>query len=110
MQLADPLDRKVNIELPVDDALVLSKGAPITLFLDSRPLSPIEGEVERVSYKPIINGRDQLIYHVSATLEESPDFLRIGLRGTARISGDRVPLAYYLFRRPLAGLRQALGV
>lgn len=110
MQLADPLDRKVNIELSVDDALVLSKGAPITLFLDSRPLSPIDGEVERVSYKPIINGRDQLIYHVSATLEESPDFLRIGLRGTARISGDRVPLAYYLFRRPLAGLRQALGV
>ncbi|QWN35867.1 HlyD family efflux transporter periplasmic adaptor subunit [Cobetia sp. 4B] len=110
MQLANPAERKVSIELPVEDALVLSQGAPVTLFLDSRPLSPIEGEVERVSYKPVVNGRDQLVYHVSATLNESPDFLRIGLRGTARVSGDRVSLAYYLFRRPLAGLRQALGV
>ncbi|BBO56882.1 efflux RND transporter periplasmic adaptor subunit [Cobetia sp. AM6] len=110
MQLADPDERKVSIELPVEDALVLFEGAPVTLFLDSRPLSPIEGQVERVSYKPVLNGRDQLVYHVSAALDESPDFLRIGLRGTARVSGERVPLAYYLFRRPLAGLRQALGV
>ena len=35
---------------------------------------------------------------------------RIGLRGTAKILGDRVPLALYLFRRPLALLRQSLGI
>lgn len=110
MQLADPGERKIRIDLPVDDALVLEAGAPVTLFLDSRPLSPVEASVDRVAYKPVVNGRDQLVYHVSAEFEESPDFLRIGLRGTARVSGDRVPLAYYLFRRPLAGLRQSLGI
>ena len=34
---------------------------------------------------------------------------RIGLRGTARIEGDEVPLFLYLFRRPIAVLRQAVG-
>lgn len=110
MQLADPDKRKVRVDLPVDDALVLEAGAPVTLFLDSRPLSPVEGKVTRVAYQPVVNDRNQLVYHVSARLDESPDFLRIGLRGTARISGDRVPLAYYLFRRPIAGLRQTLGI
>lgn len=110
MQLADPEQRRVRVELPVDDSLVLTAGAPVRLFLDSRPLSPVEGHVDRVTYRPVVNDRDQLVYHVSVALDEAPDFLRIGLRGTARMSGDRVPLAYYLFRRPLAGLRQSVGI
>jgi hypothetical protein len=35
---------------------------------------------------------------------------RIGLRGTAQISGEQVSLGFYLFRRPIAGLRQYLGM
>ena len=35
--------------------------------------------------------------------------VRIGLRGTAKIYGDRVLLGYYLFRRPLATLRGWTG-
>lgn len=110
MELANPASREVRIELPVDDAIVLEGGAPIRLFLDSRPLSPVDGRIERVSYKPEVNARDQLVYKVTATLTEDRDYLRIGLRGTAKVSGDRVPLAYYLLRRPITALRQTFGL
>lgn len=109
MQLAAPAHREVRIELPVDDALLLSAGAPIKLFLDSHPLSPVAGQVVRMSYKPQNNGRQQMVYRVTARLGEQRDWLRIGLRGTAKISGGRVPLIYYLLRRPLAALRQTIG-
>lgn len=34
---------------------------------------------------------------------------RIGSRGTARVYGRWVPLAYALFHRPIASLRQFFG-
>ena len=34
---------------------------------------------------------------------------RLGLRGTARLEGRRVLLAYWLFRRPISALRQFIG-
>ena len=34
---------------------------------------------------------------------------RIGLHGTAKIYGHPVPLAFYLFRRPIASARRMLG-
>jgi hypothetical protein len=35
---------------------------------------------------------------------------RIGLKGTAKVSGRYVPLAYWVFRKPLALARQLLGL
>lgn len=110
MQLADPASREVRVQLPVDDAIVLEAGAPMKLFLDSRPLQPIDGQVRRVSYKPEVTPRDQMVYRVIARLDEERDYLRIGLRGTAKVSGARVPLGYYIFRRPITALRQTVGI
>tara|TARA_B100001079_G_scaffold225734_1_gene202971 strand:+ start:142 stop:1482 length:1341 start_codon:yes stop_codon:yes gene_type:complete len=109
MQLAEPSRREVRIDLSVDDALLLSEDAPMKLFLDSHPLSPVAGRIVRVSYKPVVDDHDKLVYHVTARLTGERDWLRIGLRGTAKISGSRVPLVYYLLRRPIAALRQTIG-
>ncbi len=35
---------------------------------------------------------------------------RLGARGTAQLFGDRVPLGFYLFRRPISALRQRIGL
>ena len=35
---------------------------------------------------------------------------RIGLRGTARITGEKAALGYYLFRRPIAAVREWTGL
>ena len=57
-----------------------------------------------------ITGPDgTLAYVVRAALVPGHNFPRIGLRGTAKIYGERVTLFYYLARRPLAAARQFLG-
>jgi len=110
LQLADPAARKLRIDLPVEDGLVLEAGAPLRLFLDAHPLDPVAGEVERVAYRPVVSEQDRMVYRVTGRLTEDRPYLRIGLRGTARISGPRVALAYYLFRRPVTAVRQMVGL
>ena len=53
---------------------------------------------------------DKLAYRIYAELEEPPQGMRLGIRGTAQIYGDRVFLGYSLFRKPIALMRQKFGL
>ena len=48
-------------------------------------------------------------YVLRGHLEGDPKRARIGLRGTARVSGDWTVLGYLLLRRPFAALREWCG-
>ena len=53
---------------------------------------------------------NELSFAVSARLENETEYTpRIGSRGTAQIYGENVSLGFYLFRRPLAAVRQWMG-
>ena len=82
--------------------------------MDSDPLNPIKAEIIRRSYyaksDDANNMAYQLIAHSSAEEKNiSPANQRIGLRGTAQVYGKKVPLALFLFRKPLSALRQYFG-
>ena len=109
MEIGDPDNIELKIELPVSDAISLRNGSVVALFLDGNPLNSIEGEITRTNYRPTLTADRQLVYVIHAKL--AGDALRrIGLRGVARVSADMVPLWFYLFRRPVSGLRQRLGL
>ncbi|PJE39347.1 MAG: HlyD family secretion protein [Pseudomonas sp.] len=108
MQIADPAQAELRIELPVGDAIALGAGAEVALFLDSDPLNRHDARLERAAYEAQATAAGQLAYRLDATFAEAAP--RIGLRGTAKLFGARAPLAYYLLRRPLAALRQGLGL
>jgi multidrug resistance efflux pump len=111
LDVADPGRVRMEADLPVGSALVTQPGVPVRLFLDDDPLAPLSGVLESVGYRPRVTDQGVAAYRVLASLEwpEGAPPPRIGLTGTARIQGERVPLALYLFRRPLAVLRQRLG-
>lgn len=108
MEIADPHQAELRIELPVGDAIALEPGAQVVLFLDSDPLQRYQARLERSAYEAQATAGGQLAYRLDAGFETAPP--RIGLRGTAKIFGDRAPLALYLLRKPLAGLRQSVGL
>ena len=47
---------------------------------------------------------------IKAKLLDATHPPRIGLKGTAKVFGERVSLFYYLLRRPLAAARQFVGL
>lgn len=108
MEIADPNQAELRIELAVGDAIELASGAQVALFLDSDPLHRHVAWLERSAYEAQLTAAGQLAYRLDARFDASAP--RIGLRGTAKIFGDRAPLALYLLRRPLAGLRQSVGL
>jgi hypothetical protein len=61
-----------------------------------------------VSYDALQRPDGSYAYRVRARLDGVTEH-RVGLKGTARLSGDWVPLAYWMLRRPLALIRQTLG-
>ena len=111
MQVADPTHIEVAIEVDVGDAIVLKPGARVKIFLDSDPLFPREAKVEFADYQARITPGSALAFHVVARLTDTDaDIPRLGARGTAQLYGEDVPLALYLFRRPLSALRQWIGL
>ncbi|MBM7059657.1 HlyD family efflux transporter periplasmic adaptor subunit [Pseudomonas sp. UL073] len=108
MEIADPQQAELRIDLAVNNVIHLEPDAEVLLFLDSDPLHRHPARLLRSAYEaqPVAGG--QLAYRLDARFSEAPP--RIGLRGTAKLFGDRAPLILYLLRRPLAALRQTVGL
>ncbi len=108
LEIADPDQAALRIDLAVADALDFKPGTEVALFLDSDPLKRHPARLERLGYEAQPNAAGQLAYRLDAKFSEAAP--RIGLRGTAKLYGERGPLLVYLLRRPLAALRQGLGL
>ncbi|QLF95089.1 HlyD family efflux transporter periplasmic adaptor subunit [Pseudomonas sp. ABC1] len=109
MQVADPHDVRLEINLPVGDAIELENGSDVRLFLNSQPGSPLLATLDRQGYRasPVLDG--SMAYRLMATFADDDPRLRVGLKGTAKLYGQRTLLFNYLMRRPLAALRVYLG-
>lgn len=108
LKLAQPADQEVEAWLAVADAVDLPPGAPMALHLASRPGPPVPAKLSVYAYEAESRPELGLGYRLRGTLE-GPATERLGARGTVRIEGGRVPLVYWLLRRPLAALREATG-
>jgi HlyD family secretion protein len=112
MEIADPNQLEIRIDVPVGDVIVLTPGARVKTFLDSDPLNPKEAVVIRADYQAKIRETGLLAFRVIAQFTPSHDATvpRLGIRGTAQIYGADVPLGFALFRRPIAAFRQWTGL
>lgn len=110
LEIANPKDVEASIEVGLHDSIVLNNPKAVTLFLDSNPLNPVTAIFKSAGYQSQFARNEQLAFPVRATIEADGRQLRIGQRGTAQIRAQKVSLAFFLFRRPLAGLRQKVGL
>ncbi|WP_157269392.1 efflux RND transporter periplasmic adaptor subunit [Azohydromonas aeria] len=108
LRLAKPEDQEVEAWLPVADAVELPEGSPVSLFLSSRPASPVRAQLRLYAYEASPRPEGGLAYRLRGKLDGAATE-RLGARGTVHVDGARVPLAYWVLRRPLAALREATG-
>lgn len=109
MALADPQRIGVNAWVPVADAINIEAGAPMSVLLYADPLTPRAATIERASYQASRSPDGVVAFVVRGTLDAQQP-VRLGLRGHAKLDGERVALAFFLFRRPLLVVRQWLGL
>jgi hypothetical protein len=110
MDLADPSLTELRIDVAAGDAISVQKRLPLTAFFDADPLNARAGRVRHADYQARGLPNGGLAFRVTADLDDGLMFPpRLGSRGIAQLSGEDVPLAFYLFRRPLTALRQRFG-
>ncbi len=107
--LADPTNIELSIELPASDIMAIAPGDEVKLYPNANPVSSYRAKVTSVAYHAEPTPAGVLAYRIKAEFIADQELPRIGMMGTAKISGERVPFSYYLLRRPLAAARQWLG-
>ncbi len=111
LQIADPEHIEFQLDVPVADAIILSEGARVKIFLDSNPLNAFESKITRTEFLARPNDGVSLSFRVTAQPDSQAAAIpRLGARGTAQIYGARVPVGFYLLRRPYTVFRQWTGL
>jgi hypothetical protein len=109
MRIAVPGDVEIEAWLPIGNAIPLPDHADANLYLAASPLSSLSAKVRYIAHDAVARPDGTYAYRVRASLAQGTD-QRVGLKGTVKLSGGRVPLIYWILRRPLATIRQTLGV
>jgi hypothetical protein len=109
LQVAAADDVEIEAWVPIGDAIPLAANAPLQLYLAASPLTPLSGTLRYMSHRATARPDGSYAYRVRATLDAAAG-QRIGLKGTAKLGGERVPLAYWMLRRPLAAIRQFIAL
>ena len=114
MVIADPLDVELEAHIPLADAIELSPGSEVRLFMNAEPASPVQATLDMVGYRAAAMADGTSAYRAWAAFDARPDDsgppLRVGLKGTAKLYGKRTFLAVYLLRKPLTMVRLWLGI
>ena len=109
IEIADPNHILLKIDAPLLAGESLQQGARVRVFMDADPLQPLEAKIERASYYAAPTENGQMAFETYARLSSPYALPRIGARGVAKIHGDTAPLIFWLFRRPIAAVRQFIG-
>lgn len=109
MRIAAPGDVEVEAWIPLGDAIPLPEQASVSLYLAASPLSSIPASLRYLAHDAVARPDGSYAYRLRARIEGGSD-QRIGLKGTAKVHGGWVPMIYWMLRRPLATVRQTLGV
>jgi hypothetical protein len=109
LTIADEHDVEIEAWLAPFDAIELARDATVTLYLNATPLHPVRARLRYVAHEAIARPDGTFAYRLRATIVTDGGNPRIGLKGTARVSGGYVPLIYWVARRPLAAVRPWIG-
>ena len=108
LRIATLDDVEVEAWVSLADAIRLSPGDSVTLYLSASPLSPVSATLRYMAHDAVQRPDGTYAYRVRATLEGRTGH-RVGLKGTAKLHGGWVPLSYWMLRRPWATVRSYLG-
>jgi hypothetical protein len=109
MRIAKTGDNEVEAWLPISDAVDLTLGDSIVLYLQANPLSPVSAKLSYFSHEAMERPDGTYAYRIRGQLD--PDQApRVGLKGTAKVSGRWTVMGYWLLRRPMAVIRATLGL
>lgn len=109
LSVANLKDLKLKISLPVGERIQLKEGDSGNFFVSGH-LQAISIKITALGYNAKLTPNKILAYEMEANFTDPHDLPQIGVQGTVKLYGNRVPLFYYLIRRPIQTMRSHLGI
>lgn len=109
MVVSGETDAEVEAWLSPADMINLPANTPVTLYLDASPFAPVNASVRHLAHAAQQRPDGHFAFRLRARLDPGEPPRRVGLKGSAKLSGQRVPLIYWVLRKPWAALRQFVG-
>ncbi len=110
LTIANPERSQLEAWLQVGDDIELPVDAQIEFFPNVAPDKKFSASLRRMDYRATSTEAGELAYRIRGEFAQLDELPRIGMRGTAKLYGEKVSLWYYLLRRPLAVVRRWIGV
>jgi hypothetical protein len=108
--VSDPDKTKIRAWVPIDDNIRIDKEQPMKIILNVDPATTLEANLLFIANNSIISDKDVPAFEAEAKWISDPENMRMGLKGSAVLYGDKVSLFYYLFRKPWASIRGFFGI
>jgi hypothetical protein len=110
MMVTDEHDVEVEAWLSLFDAIDLAPDASVTLYLNVKPLTPVSARLRYLAHEAQQLPDGHFAYRLRAAIPAREALHRVGLKGTAKITGGWVPAVYWVLRKPIAALRNFVGL
>ena len=101
LEIANPKEVELVLEIPAEDADLISQNSKVRIFLDRRPFSPLTANVKKSSLVPENSKSNGTYYTFRARFDEGVPPPTIGQRGVARVYGERASLLFFIFREQM---------
>ncbi|MEC7551864.1 MAG: HlyD family efflux transporter periplasmic adaptor subunit, partial [Pseudomonadota bacterium] len=101
LEIANPREVELVLEIPAEDADLISQNSKVRIFLDRSPFSPLTANVIDNSLVPKKNKSNETYYTFRARFDEGVPTPPIGQRGVARVYGERSSLLFFIFREQM---------
>ena len=98
LEIANPREVELVLEIPAEDADLISQNSKVRIFLDRRPFNPLRANVIDSSLVSKKSKSNRTFYTFRARFDEGVPPPPIGQRGIARVYGERSSLLFFLFR------------
>ena len=108
MRVASLDSVEIEAWIPLADAIPFPEQAAVSLYLTASPLNPLRATLRYVAHESVQRPDGSYAYRMRAALDGATHH-RVGLKGMVKVQGQRVSLAYWIFRRPWAAVRLWIG-
>jgi multidrug resistance efflux pump len=96
--VANPARAGLTLHLPAEDAIDLQVGSEVQFYQNISPLDTITAKITQASYETENTVDAGLAYVLKAEFPAGTQPPRLGLRGTAKVKGQDVPLVNSVLR------------
>lgn len=110
LSISDPARTKIKIWVPESDNVAIDPEIPLQITLNVSPERNYSAKLSYIAFESQIGEGEVPAFQGEANWDQPHEEVKLGLRGTAILYGERVSLFYFIVRKPWSTFRHFTGI